>query len=96
MPDEQKRFHFEPVLTIGQLLTAVTIAVGGAGVVYAMRSDLNVIDTRVAALRDQVQHLATTVERLAAITIETARQDERLRNLEIRVQRIERTNEAVR
>ena len=90
MTDESHKPHFDPTFNIGHLLTAGTIAVGIIGAYFGLDSKLGRIDDRVTAQDRAIERMAGAVEKLTAVTIITARQDERMDAMGRRIESVER------
>lgn len=73
---------FDPTINYGHILTAVSFIVAGTAAFFGMKVELQNLDQRVAKIEATLQHLASVV-------VQTARQDERLNAIERRVDRLE-------
>lgn len=83
---EMSKIKFDPVINYGhliQLIGFVTVIVVGY---FAMRSDITLLDARMAKVE-------TTLERLALLIITDAKQEERLLSMDRRLDRLERATE---
>jgi hypothetical protein len=69
-------------ITYGHILTAISFVIAGAGAFFGMKAQLQNVDQRVARIE-------ATLQQLANVVVVTARQDERLRAIEQRVDRLE-------
>lgn len=67
---------------IGHVLTLAMFLVTGVGAYYGLKTELTVVDSRVVRME-------TTIAQLAQEVVSNARQDERLRFIERRLDRIE-------
>jgi uncharacterized membrane protein YphA (DoxX/SURF4 family) len=70
-------------ITYGHILTAISFVVAGTAAFFGMKAELQNIDQRVAKIE-------ATLQQLANVVVQTARQDERLNAIERRVDRLER------
>jgi hypothetical protein len=76
---------FDPTINYGHILTAISFIIAGAGAYYGMRAELHNVDQRVAKIE-------ATLQQLANVVVQTARQDERLNAMERRVDRLEQAS----
>ncbi|MDI3469873.1 MAG: hypothetical protein OJF62_001936 [Pseudolabrys sp.] len=70
-------------ITYGHILTAISFVVAGTAAFFGMKAELQNVDQRVAKIE-------ATLQQLANVVVQTARQDERLNAIERRVDRLER------
>jgi hypothetical protein len=73
---------FDRTITYGHILTALSFIVAGAAAFVGMKAELQNVDQRVAKIE-------ATLQQLANVMVQTARQDERLNAIERRVDRLE-------
>jgi hypothetical protein len=74
--------RFDPTINYGHILTAATFIAAGSAAFLGMKIELQNLDQRVAKIE-------ATLQQLANIVVVTARQDERLKAIERRVDRLE-------
>ncbi len=72
-------------ITYGHILTAISFVIAGAVAFYGMKAQLQNVDQRVARIE-------ATLQQLANVVVVTARQDERLKAIEQRVDRLEQAS----
>lgn len=72
-------------ITYGHILTAISFITAGTAAFFGMRAELQNVDQRVAKIE-------ATLQQLANVIVVTARQDERLKAIEQRVDRIEQSS----
>jgi hypothetical protein len=77
--------RFDPTINYGHILTAATFIAAGSAAFLGMKIELQNLNQRVAKIE-------ATLQQLANIVVATARQDERLKAIERRVDRIERAS----
>lgn len=88
MNDDENRMTapkplFDPTINYGHILTAVSFVVAGTAAFLGMRVELQNLDQRVAKIE-------STLQQLANVVVQSARQDERLNAMERRVDRLEK------
>jgi hypothetical protein len=71
-------------ITYGHILTAISFITAGTAAFFGMKAELQNMDQRVAKIE-------ATLQQLANVVVQTARQDERLNAIERRVDRFEQT-----
>ncbi|MBV6486928.1 MAG: hypothetical protein GHHEDOFH_00865 [Pseudorhodoplanes sp.] len=71
-------------ITYGHILTAISFVVAGTAAFFGMKAELQNVDQRVAKIE-------ATLQQLANVVVQTARQDERLNAIERRVDRLEQS-----
>jgi len=76
--------RFDPTINYGHILTAATFVAAGAAAFLGMKIELQDLDQRVTKIE-------ATLQQLANVVVVTARQDERLKALEQRVDRVEQS-----
>ena len=81
MPDMSDRIPFFNI-NLGHILTIISMLIGGAGAYYGMKSELQAVGYR-------VERIEANIAQLTALSIVTARQDEKLLNIERRVEHLE-------
>ncbi len=69
-------------ITYGHILTAISFIIAGAAAFFGMKAQLQNVDQRVARIE-------ATLQQLANVVVITARQDEHLKAIERRVDRLE-------
>jgi len=74
--------RFDPTINYGHILTAATFIAAGLAAFLGMKFELQDLNQRVAKVE-------ATLQQLANIVVVTARQDERLKAIERRVERLE-------
>lgn len=91
MSDYQNKFEskrsksvIDRTITYGHILTAISFVIAGTVAFFGMQAELRNVDQRVAKVE-------ATLQQLANVVVLTARQDERLKAIEQRVDRIEQT-----
>jgi len=82
--------RFDPTINLGHLLTFGGFILAGVGAWYGVKSEVANIEYRISSIDKTVERLTTNVEKLTAITVVTARQDEQLSSLKMRIDAIER------
>lgn len=70
-------------ITYGHILTAISFVVAGTTAFFGMKAELQNVDQRVAKIE-------ATLQELANVVVQTARQDERLNAIDRRVDRLEK------
>ena len=75
---------FDRTITYGHILTAISFIIAGTLTFFGMKSELQNVDYRVARIE-------ATLQQLADVVVLTARQEERLKAIEQRVDRFEQT-----
>jgi uncharacterized membrane protein YphA (DoxX/SURF4 family) len=73
---------FDRTITYGHILTAISFVVAGTAAFFGMKAELQSVDQRVAKIE-------ATLQQLANVVVQTARQDERLNAIERRVGQLE-------
>jgi hypothetical protein len=76
--------RFDPTINYGHIVTAGSFIVAGLAAFFGMKAELDSVDQRVAKIE-------TTLQQLANVVVQTARQDERLNAIERRVDRLEQS-----
>lgn len=71
-------------INYGHILTAISFISAGTAAFFGMKAELQSVDQRVAKIE-------ATLQQLANVVVQTARQDERLNAIERRVDRLEQT-----
>lgn len=89
MSEEQKIRPSFWSFNIGHVLTLVTFLVASIAAYYGIKTDVTVIDVRVTAIDTRAQRVETAITALTAGVIDNARQDERIRFIERRLDRLE-------
>lgn len=69
-------------ISVGNILTAVGLAFGAAGIIWALRGDVQVLATRIGSIEAQML-------KIADVLIHIGRQDERLNSHEKRIDKLE-------
>lgn len=69
-------------VNLGHILTILAMLGGGAGAYYGMRAELQNVGYR-------VERIEANITQLTALSVVTARQDEKLLSLERRIDRVE-------
>lgn len=69
-------------ISVGNILTAIGLAFGAAGIVWALRADVRVLSTRIGSIEAQML-------KIADVLIHIGRQDERLNSHEKRIDKLE-------
>ncbi|KAB2875760.1 MAG: hypothetical protein K8H87_02840 [Pseudorhodoplanes sp.] len=82
---KQPKPLFDPTINYGHILTAVSFIVAGTAAFFGMKVELQNLDQRVAKIE-------ATLQQLANVVVQTARQDERLNAIERRVDRLEQAS----
>lgn len=82
--------RFDPTINLGHLITFGGFILAGVGAWYGVKSEVANIEYRISSIDKTVERLTTNVEKLTAITVVTARQDEQLSSLKMRLDAIER------
>jgi len=73
---------FDRTITYGHILTAISFVIAGTAAFFGIKAELQNVDQRVARIE-------ATLQQLADVVVQTARQDERLNAIERRVDRLE-------
>jgi hypothetical protein len=87
MSDEasgRRKPRFDPTINYGHILTAATFIAAGLAAFLGMKIELQNLDQRVIKIE-------ATLQQLANVLVVTARQDERLKAMERRVDRLEQS-----
>ncbi len=79
---KQPKPLFDPTINYGHILTAVSFIVAGTAAFFGMKVEMQNLDQRVAKIE-------ATLQQLANVVVQTARQDERLNAIERRMDRLE-------
>lgn len=87
MSDSQGEFKrpkplLDRTITYGHILTAISFITAGTAAFFGMKAELQNVDQRVAKIE-------ATLQQLANVVVQTARQDERLNAIERRVEWLE-------
>lgn len=69
-------------ISIGNILTAIGLAAGAVGIIWALRADVQVLATRIGSIEAQML-------KIADVLIHIGRQDERLNSHEKRIDKLE-------
>lgn len=69
-------------ISVGNILTAVGLAFGAAGIIWALRGDVKVLASRIGSIEAQML-------KIADVLIHIGRQDERLNSHEKRIDKLE-------
>jgi hypothetical protein len=89
------RPRFDPTINLGHVLSILSF-VGMAIAAYgAMRSDIHSVETRMATVEKTATDLANSMTRLTDVVVSAARQDEQMKALSLRIDRIERDRRSV-
>jgi hypothetical protein len=83
-PNARSKPRFDPTINYGHILTAATFLAAGSAAFLGMKIELQNLDQRVAKIE-------ATLQQLANVVVLTARQDERLKAIEQRVDRVEQS-----
>jgi len=75
---------FDRTITYGHILKAISFIIAGTAAFFGMKAELQNVDARVAKIE-------STLQQLASVVVQTARQDERLNAIERRVDRLEQS-----
>lgn len=89
MPEEPRIRQSFWSFNIGHVLTLVTFLVASIAAYYGIKTDVTVIDTRVTAIDSRAMRMETAIHSLTAGVIDNARQDERIKFMERRLDRLE-------
>jgi hypothetical protein len=87
--------RFDWTINWGHLLTATTLLVAAGASYYGIRSDLRAVEARIAVIERAAERTSTAIERLTAILVNDARQDERIRALDLRLTAADRRIERI-
>ena len=82
--------RFDATVNWGHVLTAVTLLIAAGGSYYALRNDIHAVEGRVAVVEKAAERMSLAIDRLTSILITTARQDERIKALELRLDAVDR------
>lgn len=74
---------FDPTISLGSLLTAVSVALGAIAFIWTMKSDIKGLDGRVGRIEETIAKVTETL-------VQLARQEARQDGLESRIGRAER------
>lgn len=77
---------FDPTITLGTVLTLAGFILGGMAFVYAIRSDVAQLGTRESQFRERLDALETEFKKMTDVLVQIARQDERMRAHESRLE----------
>ena len=64
------------------IITAITLAIGAAGIIYTLRSDVNTIKAEIAPIKADLKQLVN-------VLVQIGRQDEQIKSLTHRVDKLE-------
>ena len=69
-------------INVGHIITAGGLALGAMGIIWALRSDVQVLATRIGSIEIQIL-------KVADVLVHIGRQDERLKSHERRLDKLE-------
>jgi hypothetical protein len=78
----QARPRFDPTINYGHVLTVSSFLIAAASAYYGMRAELQNVDLRVAKIE-------STLQQVANVLVQSARQDEKMIAIERRLDRLE-------
>lgn len=81
-PHGQARPRFDPTINHGHVLTVSSFLIAAASAYYGMRAELQNVDLRVAKIE-------STLQQVANVLVQSARQDEKMIAIERRLDRLE-------
>lgn len=92
MTDQQSapRPRFDPTINLGHMLTFGGFILAGLGAWYGVKSEVANIEYRIGSIEKTAERLTVNVEKLTAITVITARQDEQINAMRLRMDALER------
>ena len=73
---------FDWTINVGHLITAGGLVIGACGIIWALRSDVKVLATRIGSIELQIL-------KVADVLVHIGRQDERLKGHERRLDKLE-------
>ena len=73
---------FDWTINVGHLITAGGLIVGALGIVWALRSDVKILATRIGSIEIQIL-------KVADVLVHIGRQDERLKSHERRLDKLQ-------
>lgn len=82
--------RFDPTINLGHLLTFGGFILAGLGAWYGVKSEVANIEYRIGSIEKTAERLTVNVEKLTAITVITARQDEQINAMRARIEAMER------
>jgi hypothetical protein len=88
-PNARGKPRFDPTINYGHILTAISFLAAALAAFIGTKVELQNLDQRVA-------NIEATLQQLAEVVVTTARQDERLKAIEQRVDRIEQSSNTLR
>ncbi len=74
--------NFDWTVNVGHIITAGGLLVGAVGIIWALRSDVKVLATRIGSIELQIL-------KVADVLVHIGRQDERLKSHERRLDKLE-------
>lgn len=77
------RPRFDPTINLGHIFTFLGYLVVAAGAYYGMRAELGTVTLRLEVVEKQI-------DKMASVVVQGARQDERMNQIERRLDKIER------
>ena len=81
---KQAKPKFDPTINYGHVLTVSSFLIAAASAYYGMRAELQNVDLRVAKIEN-------TLQQVANVLVQSARQDEKMIAIERRLDRLEQT-----
>lgn len=81
---------FDPTINLGHILTFAGFILAGIGAWYGVKSELQGVEYRITSIEKTAERLTVNVEKLTTITVITARQDEQLGAMKMRIDSLEK------
>lgn len=76
---------FDPTINVGSILTVLAMIAGIIVYITSGKSDMKVLSIQLLALDAQMEDFKLAIKKLTDITVEQARQDGRISNVETRM-----------
>lgn len=74
--------NFDWTINVGHIITGGGLIIGAVGIIWALRSDVKVLATRIGSIEMQIL-------KVADVLVHIGRQDERLKSHERRLDKLE-------
>lgn len=82
--------RFDPTINLGHVLTACAFLASAGGAYFALKSDISTMAYRVTTIEVAAARTSEAIERLTAVIVTAARQEERVTYIERRIDASER------
>ena len=86
---------FDWSINLGHILTVITFAIGGLSFVFAVRSDVRVMQRAEIGVGDRLRAVETQMKQMTDVVVALARQDERLVSQQMRLDRVDERVDAL-